>query len=149
MSSKLQYLRDELTLIENETDSLLKLQKSRPETHGLQERLNFLKKNEISVLEKIKSEIKKILDNETKSVQSNTKVDFLIDISQEYKKISEKIEKLKKNFDKKVAFAQAEKTFINNGNIHDRVEIEDSIREADRFLLKQFEDSAKKNSHGS
>lgn len=149
MSSKLQYLRDELTLIENEIDSLLKLQKSRPETHGLQERLSFLKKNEISVLEKIKSEIKKILDNETKRVQSNTKVDFLIDISQEYKKISEKIEKLKKNFDKKVAFAQAEKTFINNGNIHDRVEIEDSIREADRFLLKQFEDSAKKNSHGS
>ncbi|HOY47021.1 MAG TPA: hypothetical protein PLZ05_00245 [Alphaproteobacteria bacterium] len=149
MSSKLQYLRDELTLIENETDSLLKLQKSRPETHGLQERLNFLKKNEISVLEKIKSEIKKILDNESKSVQSNTEVDFLIDISQEYKKVSEKIEKLKKNFDKKVAFAQAEKTFINNGNIHDRVEIEDSIREADRFLLKQFEDSAKKNSHGS
>ena len=149
MSSKLQSLRVELTSIKTEIESLLKLQETRPETHGLQERLNFLKKNEISVLEKINSEIKKILDSESKRVQSNTKVDFLIDISQEYKKISEKIEKLKKNFDKKVAFAQAEKTFINNGNIHDRVEIEDSIREADRFLLKQFEDSAKKNSHGS
>ena len=147
MSSKLQSLRVELTSIKTEIESLLKLQETRPETHGLQERLNFLKKNEISVLEKINSEIKKILDSESKSVQSNTKVDFLIDISQEYKKISGKIEKFKK--DKKVAFAQAEKTFINNGNIHDRIEIEDSIREADRFLLKQFEDSAKKNSHGS
>lgn len=149
MSSELQSLRIELTSIKTEIESLLKLQETRPETHGLQERLSFLKKNEISVLEKIKSEIKKILDNETKRVQSNTKVDFLIDISQEYKNLCNVLERLQKNSDKKVAFAKAEKTFINNGNIHSRVEIEESIREADELLLKQFEYSAKKNSHGS